>query len=270
MKPNRDPEAQEEPGHDAPLATSYERFEDHATRSKSAIFSEDALSKSVSFQIEGEKPANFPSVDNLSTPLSNSRTDACPDISDVQSISSVLTADGISDKTSFQINCLVVFLCDMARGIFFPCMWELVQKVGGDQILLGYVVASFSFGRMLVLPLFGRWSTIHGYKWTLMMSVAILSFGALLFGFVLTIRTSWFLLLANIVIGIGSGTLGVTVAYTAEVTPKVCLSECALINEFVLDQNCGLLICTILNDSSIRIEKTNRLHGICFCSPICW
>ncbi len=138
----------------------------------------------------------------------------------VSSVRSVLTADGIADPTSFKINCFIVFLCDMARGVFFPCMWELVQMLGGDQILLGYVIASFSFGRMLVLPLFGKWSTTRGYRWTLLMSISILFFGSILFGFVLTIRSQWFLLLANAVIGVGSGTLGVTVAYASDVTPK--------------------------------------------------
>ena len=37
---------------------------------------------------------------------------------------------------------------------------------------------------------------------------------------VLNMKTPWFLLLANTIQGIGSGTLGVTRAYTSEVTPK--------------------------------------------------
>lgn len=43
--------------------------------------------------------------------------------------------------------------------------------------------------------------------------------GSLLFSKVLDVRRQWFLILANIIIGIGSGTLGVTVAYASEVTP---------------------------------------------------
>ena len=41
--------------------------------------------------------------------------------------STIFTADGIADPISFRVNCLVVFLGDMARGIFFPTMWNLVQ-----------------------------------------------------------------------------------------------------------------------------------------------
>lgn len=143
------------------------------------------------------------------------------DTSDEKTIgSTIFTADGIADPISFQVNCLIVFLGDMARGIFFPTMWNLVQTLGGDQVLLGYVVASFSFGRMLVLPLFGSWSILYGYKWTLKISTFILLLGTVLFAQVLNVGTQWFLLLANTIIGIGSGTLGVTFAYASEVTPK--------------------------------------------------
>ena len=39
-------------------------------------------------------------------------------------VSTVMTADGIADPVSFKVNCLVVFLGDMTRGIFFPTMWK--------------------------------------------------------------------------------------------------------------------------------------------------
>lgn len=135
------------------------------------------------------------------------------------SMSSVMTADGIADPLSFQINCLVVFLGDTARGIFFPTMWNLVKTLGGDQVLLGYTIASFSFGRMMVLPLFGSWSVRFGYRWTLLFSTFVLLLGTLLFGHVLSVGKHWYLLFANTVVGIGSGTLGVTVAYASDVTP---------------------------------------------------
>lgn len=135
-------------------------------------------------------------------------------------VSTVITADGIADKTSFQINLLVIFLGDMSRGIFFPTMWELIQTLGGDQVTLGYVIASFSFGRMLVLPLFGTWSITYGYKWTLLVSTSILFLGTILIAQTLNMKEAWYLILANIILGIGSGTLGVTLAYVSEVTPK--------------------------------------------------
>lgn len=141
------------------------------------------------------------------------------DIDALTILSSVITADQIADPLSFKINCLVVFIGDMARGIFFPTMWNLVQKLGGDEVMLGYTIASFSFGRMLVLPLFGSWSTAYGYRYTLIFSTYILLLGTLLFSQSLRVDHSWFLIFSNIVMGIGSGTLGVTLAYASEVTP---------------------------------------------------
>jgi len=173
-------------------------------------------SKSVSFDLrDGDvEITGFPPSENHRSRSGDDEIrPAC------SSASSVLTADVIADPLSFQIVCLVVFLGDMARGIFFPTMWNLVKTLGGDQVLLGYTIASFSFGRMLVLPLFGAWSVKYGYRKTLLVSTVVLFFGTLLFGHVLSVGKHWFLLLANTFVGIGSGTLGVTVAYASEVTP---------------------------------------------------
>ena len=57
---------------------------------------------------------------------------------------------GITDKGGFMIICLIVLLGDSCRGILFPTLWPLVQKLGGDLVLQGYTVAAFSFGRALV------------------------------------------------------------------------------------------------------------------------
>jgi Fucose permease len=170
--------------------------------------------KSVSFDLRDDhvELSGFP-------PLENRRSGEDEIRPSYSSASSVLTADAIADPLSFQIVCLVVFLGDMARGIFFPTMWNLVKTLGGDQVLLGYTIASFSFGRMLVLPLFGAWSVKYGYRPTLLVSTTILCFGTLLFGNVLNVGTHWFLLVANTIVGIGSGTLGVTIAYASDVTP---------------------------------------------------
>ncbi len=151
--------------------------------------------------------------------------DGTPEIkpagSDVKTVvSSIMTVDGIADPTSFRVNCLAIFVGDMARGIFFPTMWNLVQVLGGDQVVLGYVTSSFSFGRMLVLPLFGKLSTVHGCRKILLVTSIIFFMGTLMFTQVLNVGRCWFLILSNIVLGIGSGTLAVTRAYTSDVTPR--------------------------------------------------
>lgn len=133
-------------------------------------------------------------------------------------VSSVLTADGIHDPVGFTIVCFVILIGDMSRGVMFPSMWPLVLELGGTQVTLGYSVASFSFGRILVSPLFGSWSVTYGYTKTLLLSCAILFFGAFLYSQIQNVGRIDFLILCQTILGIGSGTLGVTRAFVAEVT----------------------------------------------------
>lgn len=134
-------------------------------------------------------------------------------------LSSVLTADCIADPAGFYIVCLVVLIGDMSRGAMFPTMWPLVQSIGGDTVTLGYAVAAFSFGRILVSPMFGSWSIKYGYTKTLFFSTAIILLGTLLYAQVGNVGTPVFLIAAQTVLGVGSGTLGVTRAFVADVTP---------------------------------------------------
>lgn len=133
---------------------------------------------------------------------------------------SVMTADGIHDATGFAVVCLVILVGDMARGVFFPTMWPLVSELGGSTVSLGYAVASFSFGRILVSPMFGRWSVTYGYSKTLLFSCSILWFGTLLYAQAQNVGNVGFLIFAQITMGLGSGTLGVTRAFVAEVTAQ--------------------------------------------------
>lgn len=133
---------------------------------------------------------------------------------------SVLTADGIHDLTGFYIVCLVILIGDMSRGVFFPSMWPLVSELGGSQVTLGYAVAAFSFGRILVSPLFGSWSVSYGYTKTLLLSCSILFIGTLLYAQVQNVGNTKFLIFAQTILGIGSGTLGVTRAFVADITAQ--------------------------------------------------
>ena len=135
-------------------------------------------------------------------------------------VESVMTADGIHDMPGFCVVCLVILIGDMSRGVFFPSMWPLVDSLGGSSVTLGYCVAAFSFGRILVSPLFGRWSATYGYTTTLLLSCYILLLGTFLYAQVQNVGSTGFLIVAQICLGIGSGTLGVTRAFVAEVTAQ--------------------------------------------------
>lgn len=134
--------------------------------------------------------------------------------------SSVLSAEGIYDPTGFVCICLVIFLGDMTRGVFFPSLWLLVEHLGGSAVTLGYAVAAFSFGRILANPVFGSWSHSVGYTKTLLISCYILFVGTLLYAATYAVGRPECLIAAQTVLGVGSGTLGVTRAFVAEITPQ--------------------------------------------------
>ena len=136
--------------------------------------------------------------------------------------SSVVTADGISDPVGFHIVCLVGLIGDMGRGCMFPTLWPLVQSIGGNSMTLGHAVAAFSFGRILMSPVLGSWSHRYGYTRTLALSLVIVLLGTLLYAQVVSVHVDQpelLLMLAQLVLGLGSGTLGVTRAFVADVTP---------------------------------------------------
>ena len=65
-------------------------------------------------------------------------------------------------------------------------------------------------------PVFGERSTTHGYRSTLILSCSILIFGTIMYAFASSINS---LIFSQTILGVGSGTLGVTRAFVAEVTP---------------------------------------------------
>jgi len=136
-----------------------------------------------------------------------------------QSITSTIkTAEGLADPEGFWIICSVVLIGDMNRGVLFPIMWPLVEELGGNKVWLGYAVGAFSFGRIIASPSLGKWSIEKGYSTTLVTSTSIMLFGCLLFAQVYSIGSLYFLVASQIILGIGSATLGVTRAYVAEIT----------------------------------------------------
>lgn len=179
--------------------------------------------------------AHAPSKENVDAPYVNMEggpemddekflDEVSPDDDDLSMspsiVSSVMTADGIHDQVGFNIVCLVILIGDMSRGVFFPSLWPLVESLGGSSVMLGYCVAAFSFGRILVSPMFGRWSFTYGYSKTFLFSCSMLFLGTIMYAQVQNVGRAEFLILSQICLGVGSGTLGVTRAFVAEVTAQ--------------------------------------------------
>ena len=127
---------------------------------------------------------------------------------------------GVKNPLGFAIVCCAVLVGEMSRGLTFPTLWLYVQSLGGTPVNMGYCVAALSFGRGLTAPLFGHLSIVYGYRSTMMSSVFILALGAFLYSQAGSVGKPGFLVLAQAVMGVGGGTLGVTRAYVAEATPK--------------------------------------------------
>ena len=72
---------------------------------------------------------------------------------------------------------------------------------------------SLRMHRVVVSPYFGNLSTKHGYRSVLMVASSIIAVGALAYALAWN-RAS--LIMAQVVMGVGSGTLGVTRAYVAD------------------------------------------------------
>ena len=106
---------------------------------------------------------------------------------------------------------------DAVRGIFFPTLWPLVSSLGGTRQAQGVIVAAFSMGRMVISPYYGAYSTKHGSKGVLLFAHGLIVLGALLYTQVWSLYS---LFAAQIILGLGCGTLGVTRAYFAESVPR--------------------------------------------------
>ncbi|GAB5036408.1 major facilitator superfamily [Nannochloropsis oceanica] len=118
---------------------------------------------------------------------------------------------------SFVIVALVVLNGDSARGALFPTLWPLVSSLGGNRIVQGYVVSAFSAGRLISSPYIGRLSEVYGYRPVLLTTTLLLALGTLLYASATSI---YHVLVAQVVMGLGSGTLGVTRAWVAEQTER--------------------------------------------------
>jgi len=167
---------------------------------------------------------DYVSMDVESSNTNPNTTTANNDDDHTVDSSSVLTADGISDPSGFAVVCLVILIGDMSRGIMFPSLWALVnQLVEADNQaaqIQGLCVGAFSFGRILSTPYFGKWSVQVGYSLPLVVSTSILLLGTILYAQTPLVGHASYLILAQTVLGLGSGSLGVTRAYCASITPQ--------------------------------------------------
>ena len=110
----------------------------------------------------------------------------------------------------------IVFVGDTSRGILFPVLSTLNAALGGGVVDLGYLVAMFSIGRMIVTAPLGYVSDRYRHKLPLIMSSTLLMLGAVLWGNAYSSNRLYVLYIAQFIMGVGSGSLGVTRSFVVE------------------------------------------------------
>jgi len=128
-----------------------------------------------------------------------------------------------SNYLSLGIIGLCVLIGDMSRGIYFPTRYLNVMRYGGDKVTAGISVASMSAGRILISPFFGKLSEDIRHRRTLMISLSILCFGTVVYAQAHSVLE---IIIGQFIVGIGSGTFGVTRSYVAETTEQKYRTEC--------------------------------------------
>ena len=110
----------------------------------------------------------------------------------------------------------IVFVGDTSRGILFPVLSTLNSALGGGVVDLGYLVAMFSIGRLVVTAPLGYVSDRCRHKLPLVMSSSLLMLGAVLWGNAYSTNRLYVLYFAQFLMGVGSGSLGVTRSFVVE------------------------------------------------------
>lgn len=110
----------------------------------------------------------------------------------------------------------VIFVGDCSRGILFPVLWTLCQTLGGTTSDLGFLVAIFSLGRLIVTTPLGYFCDRYRHKRSLVMANVVLLGGSLLWSFAMKTKSIAALYFAQFLMGCGSGSLGVTRSYVVE------------------------------------------------------
>lgn len=126
------------------------------------------------------------------------------------------------NSTGFDMSLIIVgaiaFVGDSSRGVLFPVLYSLCKRVGDPAQHFGYIVGAFSFGRLVATPLLGYICDRIRHRTPLTVCSLIICIGAVLWANVYIFDNIWMLYLSQLLLGIGSGTLGITRSYVVERT----------------------------------------------------
>jgi ceroid-lipofuscinosis MFS transporter 7 len=118
-------------------------------------------------------------------------------------------------NSSLFIIGLITFVGDCSRGILFPVLWPVCQRLGGNTLDLSYLIALFSAGRLIISTPLGYLSDHYGHRSALIVSGVLFVSGSIMWAYSFHLVV---LYVAQLLLGLGTGSLGVTRAYVAEQT----------------------------------------------------
>jgi hypothetical protein len=113
---------------------------------------------------------------------------------------------------------LVTFTGDASRGVIFPALWPYCKYLGGSEVVLGWLVSTFSIGRLVVTNYIGMIADVYRHRYALLISNIMLCFGAILWANASLVLGLPLLFIAQFIMGLGTGSLGVTRSYVVEQT----------------------------------------------------
>ncbi len=122
-----------------------------------------------------------------------------------------------SSRSAFTVLFSVVFLDNLGFAIVVPYLYFYVVALGGDALLYGVLLASYSLMSFIFTPLVARFSDRYGRRKILLAALAVSSFSYFLFG---TAQVLWLLFLGRMLSGTTAATVPVAQAYVADVTTK--------------------------------------------------
>ena len=152
----------------------------------------------------------------------------------------------------------IVFVGDTSRGVLFPILSSLNTTLGGSTIDLGYLVAMFSVGRLLITAPLGYISDKYRHKLPLIMASFMLSCGATLWANAYWTNRLSVLYIAQFLMGVGSGSLGVTRSFVVEqCEPKKRTETLALITAL---QYAGFTVSPIVGSWLVTLGSTSNQY----------
>ena len=96
-----------------------------------------------------------------------------------------------------------------------PLLPFYARDLGGDALIVGLLVSSFSAAQLLSAPIWGKFSDRYGRRPALLIGLGASALAFIVFSFA---NSLWLLFLSRLVQGAGGGTTGVIQAYVADTT----------------------------------------------------